>query len=92
MILNNCHLEGLQVVCEKVRKSIEETMVPYLKMPGEFLHVTLSLGGITIAPEMLVASGISDFKTLLEEADKNLYEAKHSGRNRFVTSTWTMKK
>jgi diguanylate cyclase (GGDEF)-like protein len=92
MILNNCHLEGLKVVCEKVRKSIEETMVPYLKMPGEFLHVTLSLGGITIDPEMLMASGINDFKTLLEEADKNLYEAKHTGRNRFVTSTWKLKK
>jgi len=92
MILTNCHLEGLQVVCEKVRKAIQETMVPYLKKPGETLQVTMSLGGISIDPESLIQSGLSDFKVLLEEADKNLYEAKHQGRNRFIVSNWPKKK
>ena len=92
MILANCNLDGLNVVCEKVRKAIEETLVPYLKMPGQSLQVTMSLGGISIDPELLIKSGISDFKLLLEEADKNLYEAKHQGRNRSITSNWTLKK
>ncbi len=92
MILNNCPIEGLEIVCEKVRKAIEDTLVPYLKEPGKNLKVTMSLGGISIDSHHLAESGISDFKSLLEVADKNLYEAKHAGRNRFIVSTWPEKK
>jgi diguanylate cyclase (GGDEF)-like protein len=88
MILQNCHLSSLEIVCEKVRKAVEEVQVPYLKKPGEMLWVTISLGGISIDPDEVIKSGISHYAPLLEVADQNLYQAKHSGRNRAIVSTW----
>ncbi len=89
VVLPNCMPGAINIVCEKLRAAIEAVKVPYLKQPGDVLSVTISLGGITIDPNVLAASGTTTYKPMLEVADKNLYEAKHSGRNRFVVSIWT---
>ncbi len=89
LIVPNCGVKELEYVCEKVRKSVESVKVPYLNKPGEFLSVTISLGGISISPEILISSGVSDYKALLEQADKNLYHSKESGRNRATVTEWS---
>ena len=88
IILPNTDDNGVRVVCEKVRNAVQETKVPYLANPGEFLKVTASFGGICIYPEDLLKTGITDQKVFIESADKNLYKAKESGRNRVVASRW----
>ena len=88
MILQNCSLSALEAVCEKVRKAVANVQVPYLKSPGEMLSVSISLGGITIDPNEVIQSGVSNYSSMLEVADKNLYEAKHAGRNRSTVSCW----
>lgn len=89
LIVPNCGVKELELVCEKVRKSVESIKVPYLNRSGEFLSVTISLGGISISPEILVSSGVTDYKALLEKADKNLYHSKENGRNRTTVTEWS---
>ena len=91
LIVPNCGLKELEFVCEKVRKSVESIKVPYLKEPGHFLSVTISLGGISIAPYILVSNLVMDYKALLEQADRNLYHSKESGRNRATVTDWSSK-
>lgn len=88
IILPNTDENGVKVVCEKVRIAVQETQVPYLAKTGEFLKVTASFGGLCIYPEDLLTTGVTDQKVFIESADKNLYKAKESGRNRVVASKW----
>lgn len=88
MILPDTNKEGIKVACEKVRQAIESTQVPYLAKDGETLSVTSSFGGVCIEPGKLQESGVTDFKVFVENADKNLYQAKESGRNCSVVSEW----
>jgi diguanylate cyclase (GGDEF)-like protein len=62
---------------EKIRKAVESMVV---KNPntGETLKVTLSVGISSFLPTD------RSNKDLIERADKALYEAKHSGRNRTI--------
>lgn len=88
MILPDTNEAGTKIACEKVRVAIETTEVPYLAKDGEVLTVTSSFGGVCIGPSELKESGVTDFKVFVECADKNLYEAKESGRNCTIVSTW----
>jgi diguanylate cyclase (GGDEF)-like protein/PAS domain S-box-containing protein len=88
MILPDTNKEGVKIACEKVRVAIETTQVPYLAKDGEILSVTSSFGGVCIEPGKLKESGVTDFKVFVESADKNLYEAKESGRNCSIVSLW----
>lgn len=62
-------------LAERLRKEIEETVIIF---EGGKLKVTASMG-VASYPE----DGI-DKPSIIEKADKALYEAKHSGRNRVV--------
>ncbi len=73
IVLNQTTLDQAVMACDRLRQTVAEhswsETHPHLK-------VTISIG---------VASGLAkDYETLLVEADKKLYEAKHSGRNRVV--------
>jgi len=61
-------------IAERMRKSIEETIFNY---NGEEIRLTSSFGLCTISSEELM-----DYEALIHCADKNLYEAKKSGRNK----------
>src|SRR5690606_35043599 len=71
-----CHttLEGAAVVAERIRRKVEETP---LLWQGKTLNPTVSIGVACIVP-----NPFGDCKTLVEHADKALYEAKDAGRNR----------
>ena len=67
-------LSGAKIVAERVRKAVEERKFSF---GGKDIPVTVSLGVVAI-PE----SGITEHNVFLAAADKALYEAKRSGRNR----------
>ena len=67
-------LAGAQVVAERLRKAVQDRKFTF---GGKDIPVTISLG-IAAVPE----SGVNDHSAFLAAADKALYEAKRSGRNR----------
>lgn len=75
IVLNDTTGQGAYTVAEKIRKIIEEKEFTYNSLK---IKLTLSFGVHTIDKEK---SGIENF---IEEADKSLYEAKNSGRNKTV--------
>jgi diguanylate cyclase (GGDEF)-like protein len=79
VILGDTNRSGALVVAENIRAAIEAGRVPYTDAAG-VVHdtlVTVSIGvnSLVPGPELLIDEFIKD-------ADKNLYIAKESGRNR----------
>lgn len=73
MLLGNCDVDNAAVKAETLRLKIEESR-------PEGLLVTTSIGVAGLIPG-------DDFDTLFEAADKAVYEAKGTGRNKVVTSS-----
>jgi diguanylate cyclase (GGDEF)-like protein/hemerythrin-like metal-binding protein len=71
LLLPNTTLEGARILAEKIVKEIALLDLGDLA-PG--LHMTVSIG-VSELEEGL------EIKEFIEKADKNLYEAKHRGRN-----------
>lgn len=69
---------GAYSLAGQIRAAVEALNIPHADSTAG-PRVTLSIGGITVSPDEL---GVDD--ALIERADKSLYEAKHSGRNRVV--------
>ncbi len=74
LILPDLPLERAKEVAERIRVKIEKTKFLYKQ---EEVKVTISLG-------MAQLKNDDDAKSLIERADKALYQAKNSGRNRVV--------
>ncbi|HXJ21398.1 MAG TPA: GGDEF domain-containing protein [Polyangia bacterium] len=66
--------KGALVVAERLRASVEQRKFTF---GGKDIPVTISLG-VAAVPE----SGVNDHASFLAAADKALYEAKRTGRNR----------
>lgn len=75
IVLSNTTGEGAYTVAEKIRTIIEKKEFVYDSVK---FKITVSFGVHTIDKEK---SGIENF---IEQADKNLYEAKNSGRNKTI--------
>ena len=72
VLLPYTHIDEAQIVGERLRKAVENTPVPIDK---KNINVTISMGLAEFNPE-------ETGENLFERADKALYEAKESGRNR----------
>ncbi len=75
IILPHTNQKGAKAVAEKIKQKVENLS---LKFKGEDIRITLSLG-ISTYPESASAKD-----SLIEKADRALYEAKRLGRNRSV--------
>ena len=73
LLLPNTSIEGARTLAEKI---VNEIAVLDLSTVAPELKMTVSIGIAVYRKEISA-------KTLLREADKHLYEAKHAGRNRF---------
>jgi diguanylate cyclase (GGDEF)-like protein len=74
-VVNYLDLAGLRTVAEKLRKAVCEMKI---NEKGAELGVTVSIGAA------LVGRG-DTFQSLVERADKLMYESKRLGRNRVTT-------
>ncbi len=71
-------IEGGMALGERIRKQVESTVIHSLNNHTEF-RITLSVGVATLPAGILAAP-----EALVSLADKNLYEAKETGRNRVI--------
>lgn len=74
--LTNTNKETAWAIADEMRKAIENTVFSY---NGEKIKLTSSFGLYTVTSEEMI-----DYETLIHCSDKNLYEAKKTGRNKVV--------
>ena len=77
VMLNNTSASAAMAVAERIRKSIEEKSIMY---DGKKINVTISIGVSSYNFDLESA------KSIVERADKALYESKQNGRNRVTLS------
>ncbi len=80
-ILPGDSLAEVAIVAEKLRRAVEELPPLSGGMSAGSTHVTLSVGGTSLA------SDVVDAELLVSRADQALYEAKRNGRNQ--VRLWT---
>ena len=76
-LLPETSLEEGYKAAERVRAAVEAMVV---EIPGGQLKITISVGLTVGIP------GDTEFSTVINRADKGLYAAKHSGRNRVASA------
>jgi two-component system, cell cycle response regulator len=75
IILKQTSLNDGQVYCERVRKDIEKLgLVLRKRLPGRPLTISIGIAGLQ--------PGLDNPDQLIKHADRALYDAKHTGRNR----------
>ncbi len=74
-VFPNTTLKNAQKVCEKIRRTIEETEFVVYDTP---IKITLTFGVTEFSHQ-------KSFETLLQEADKALYRGKETGKNTVIT-------
>lgn len=77
LILPNTDLEGASLVAERLREIVHQQTI---KLGDIAVNVTISAG---VCSSVIMPN--EDESSLLECADKALYEAKHNGRNRVAS-------
>ena len=85
VILPNTHAEGAKAVANRLLKTVYDLNIPHTS--SEYGRVTLSAG---LAVKTIEDNKAVDF--IMLEADKNLYAAKTSGRNRVVSPSQSSSK
>jgi diguanylate cyclase (GGDEF)-like protein len=78
IVLPHTRVEGAMQRAERARSALEAAALPHARsLVSDW--VTLSVGVACMTPQLMDGRGSG---TLIEEADRNLYLAKHRGRNR----------
>lgn len=77
LVLNDTSLEGGVILAENVRRTIAENL---FQCDGVDLNVTISLGVAEVQGDEA-----ADLDELVNQADRKLYEAKRTGKNRVVS-------
>ncbi|MGR3219023.1 MAG: sensor domain-containing diguanylate cyclase [Candidatus Anammoxibacter sp.] len=80
-VLPNTDISGASSVAEEMRAGIESLCITHAESPV-YKKVTVSVGVATMIPGQDF-----DLQTLIANADKALYEAKHNGRNQVCNGT-----
>lgn len=75
IVLNNTNSKDAYKISEKIRKLVEKTEFSYESLK---VKITSSFGGYSLNNKDLDTEG------LISNVDKNLYEAKRSGRNKTI--------
>lgn len=78
VVLGKTDAEGAKIIAERIRQQIAETGVSY---NGKTINATVSIGIATRH-----SNEKEDINALFERADRALYVAKESGRNRVISS------
>jgi diguanylate cyclase (GGDEF)-like protein/PAS domain S-box-containing protein len=77
VLLRGCDVPAATAVAERIRERVAATVVD---AAGSDVRVTVSIGVAALG------GGNGDIASTIAAADRALYEAKHAGRNRVVTS------
>ncbi|MGE4273701.1 MAG: diguanylate cyclase [Desulfitobacterium sp.] len=79
VILKQCSLAKTIEVAERIRKNVEDH--DFVIENGKIIHITVSIG-VAVYPDT-----VNNVHEVAESADKALYKAKQSGRNRIYLDT-----
>jgi diguanylate cyclase (GGDEF)-like protein len=80
VLLSQSTKESASQMAQKINTAVIEAEIPHAGSKVN-KYLSISIGLVVVHPTMDLNN-----EKLLSEADKNLYEAKESGRNRYVVS------
>jgi diguanylate cyclase (GGDEF)-like protein/PAS domain S-box-containing protein len=80
-LLPHTSIDGAQAIAEKIHKELQILNIPHSRSSVES-YVTVSMGVVSLVPDPQ-----NNANSLIEIADKALYEAKSKGRNRTCSVT-----
>jgi diguanylate cyclase (GGDEF)-like protein len=80
ILMTECDMKGSCLLAQQINEAVQDMQIPHAKSKvSQYLSISI---GLVVAK----ATMDLDNEKLLSEADKNLYEAKAEGRNKFVCS------
>ncbi len=89
LVFPGTNLQGAQGALEKLLQAVRNHYIPIGKR-NRSLHISISAGAVVVQPEdipqKLNTTRLAN--SLIEQADRLLYQAKESGRNRFFCQLW----
>jgi diguanylate cyclase len=80
VLLLDCELNRAVEIAERIRKMVEENI--FRLTSGEHIKLTISIGVANFK------ESTSEPSMLIDDADKALYQAKKSGRNKVCVANW----
>lgn len=81
VVITDGDAENSKVIAEKLCRSVRKLHIEH-KNNSASKYVTISVGAVTLTPSVYL-----DEEAIISEADRNLYEAKETGRNGYVCTT-----
>ena len=81
LLVTKVSFENAAAVAERIREQVEALKVEW---EGEPIPLTMSIGTLFIEANQLE----EDISVYIEQADQNLYEAKETGRNKVIISSF----
>lgn len=77
VLLDSVDSKGLKMLCESLRKGVENQTLSYSTPEGKPVSITVSIGATMLSPDEDL-----NFDDLYQSIDSGLYHSKASGRNR----------